>query len=317
MSFSQKLGVLTLIPKEDKDKYYLKNWRPISLLNVVYKLASGCIANRIKKVLSFVISENQKGFLSGRFIGENIRRLYDLILYTDVKDIPALLLLIDFEKAFDSISHEFITKVMSFFNFGPSIISWINILYADAFSSAQINGFFTERFKIERGCRQGDPLSPYIFLLCSEILNLMISGPNSFEGIKIDNMFHRIVQYADDTLLTLNGTEKDLFIATNIVDRFANISGLKINENKTKVIWIGKCKNKEDRMLPERNFHWVHEGGFKYLGIHFFVDLERTVQYNYYDKMEVIRKQMNSWRKHSLTVLGRIVVIKSHCCYQN
>lgn len=84
LNFSEtnKLGIITCIPKEGKPKQYLKNWRPISLLNVVYKLASGCIAERLKKVLDKLISSDQTGFLKGRFIGENIRLVYDLMNYT-------------------------------------------------------------------------------------------------------------------------------------------------------------------------------------------------------------------------------------------
>lgn len=108
LSSTQKEGVITCIPKKDKNKQYLKNWRPISLLNVTYKLASGCIANRIKTVLPYLINEDQTGFISGRYIGENIRNLYDLFHYTETNKIPGLLLLIDFEKAFDSVARSFI-----------------------------------------------------------------------------------------------------------------------------------------------------------------------------------------------------------------
>ena len=83
LSQSQKLGIIILIPKGNKPRHLLKNWRPISLLNVIYKIASGCIANRLKQVLPHLIHENQKGFLKGRFIGENIRLLYDILLYTE------------------------------------------------------------------------------------------------------------------------------------------------------------------------------------------------------------------------------------------
>lgn len=107
-SETNKLGIITCIPKEGKPKQYLKNWRPISLLNVVYKLASGCIAERLKKVLDKLINRDQTGFLKGRFIGENIRLVYDLMNYTEQNQIPGLLMLIDFEKAFDSISWNFI-----------------------------------------------------------------------------------------------------------------------------------------------------------------------------------------------------------------
>lgn len=109
------------MPKGDKPKQYLKNWRPITLLNVVYKLASGCIAERLKTVLSKLISNDQTGFISGRYIGENTRLIYDIMNYMEENNIPGLLLIIDFEKAFDTISWEFIKKVFDFFNFGESI----------------------------------------------------------------------------------------------------------------------------------------------------------------------------------------------------
>ena len=114
LSQSQKLGIITLIPKGNKPRHLLKNWRPISLLNVIYKIAYGCIANRLKQVLPHLIHENQKGFLKGRFIGENIRLLYDILLYTELNDIPGMLLMIDFEKAFDCISHKFLINVLAF-----------------------------------------------------------------------------------------------------------------------------------------------------------------------------------------------------------
>ena len=84
----------------------------------LHKIASGCIANRLKQVLPHLIHENQKGFLKGRFIGENIRLLYDILLYTELNDIPGMLLMIDFEKAFDCISHKFLINVLDFFNLG-------------------------------------------------------------------------------------------------------------------------------------------------------------------------------------------------------
>ena len=107
MSVTQRQGVITCIPKEDKPKKYLKNWRLITLLNTAYKIASACIANRQKIVLPKIIHKDQTGFLKGRYIGENIRLLSDTLVYTEKEEIPGLLLLIDFEKAFDSISWSF------------------------------------------------------------------------------------------------------------------------------------------------------------------------------------------------------------------
>ena len=96
MSISQREGVIICLPKGDKPREYLKNWRPISLLNVTYKIGSSCIANRIKKVLPNLINEDQTGFISGRYIGDNIRLLYDVIDYLKENNLPGLLVSIDF-----------------------------------------------------------------------------------------------------------------------------------------------------------------------------------------------------------------------------
>ena len=108
MSVTQKHGIITCIPKENKPRKYLKNLRPLTLLNITYKLASGSIANRLKCILPTLISEEQTGFVKERFIGENIRFVYDVMKYTEDHNIPGLIMAIDFEKAFDSISFNFI-----------------------------------------------------------------------------------------------------------------------------------------------------------------------------------------------------------------
>jgi hypothetical protein len=94
------------------------------LLNTVYKIGSGVIASRLKRVLEKLIDLDQTVFISGRYIGDNIRLIYDMLQFTEENDIPGLLLLIDFEKAFDSISWNFLLSVLKFFNFGESIINW-------------------------------------------------------------------------------------------------------------------------------------------------------------------------------------------------
>ena len=112
LSVTQKQGVITLLPKGDKPREFIKIWRPITLLNVDYKLLSGVMASRIKSVLPDIISEDQKGFLKNRYIGENIRSVYDIMEYLDKKKLGGMLLLIDFEKAFDSIEWDYIDRVL-------------------------------------------------------------------------------------------------------------------------------------------------------------------------------------------------------------
>ena len=146
LSITQKQGVISIIPKGDKPRELLKNWRPISLLNVSYKILSGTIANRIKTVLNGIIHEDQRGFLQGRFIGDNTRLLYDIMHYTEEHKTPGLLLLVDFEKAFDSISWRFITKCLDFFNFGSFMCDMVKLLYKDAQLCVIQHGVFSEFF---------------------------------------------------------------------------------------------------------------------------------------------------------------------------
>ena len=96
LSVTQKYGIITLLPKGDKPRQYLKNWRPISLLNTSYKIASACIAERLKGCLPRIIHERQKGFMVGRFIGENMRLMYDLLNITDSDNIPGIFVSIDY-----------------------------------------------------------------------------------------------------------------------------------------------------------------------------------------------------------------------------
>ena len=137
----------------------MKNWRPITLLNTIYKIASGTLANRIKTVLPKIINSDQTGFIPGRYIGENTRLIYDIMHHTEENNIPGTLLMIDFEKAFDSVSWNFIQKSLQFYNFGPYFQNWILVTQSNSISAVTQAGFLSSFFNLERGCRQGDPIS--------------------------------------------------------------------------------------------------------------------------------------------------------------
>ena len=223
LSVTQKQGVITCIPKPNKSRISLKNWRPISLLNVIYKLASAVISNRIKKVLDSIINENQKGFIAGRFLGENTRLIYDVLFESKKQNIPGMLLSIDFEKAFDTVSWSFISDVLDYFNFGSSIKTWIGLFQKGSETCILQNGFISEAFNLRRGCRQGDPISPYLFILCAEILGKMVRENNDIKGIFINGKEYKLSQYADDTQLILDGSEKSLKVALNLLKQFYTI----------------------------------------------------------------------------------------------
>ncbi len=312
LSVTQRLGIITLLPKGNKPKQYLKNWRPISLLNITYKLASSCIANRLKSVLPTIIDDDQKGFMKGRYIGENTRLLYDLILYTQLHNQPGMLLLIDFEKAFDSVSHKFIFKVLDFLSFGPSFKKWIKLFYNESVSSVMVNGNASKQFQLGRGCRQGDPLSPYIFLLCAEVLGCLIRKNKGISGIVVGNIECKITQYADDSTIILDGSDESLRQTLKVIDLFKRLSGLKINEEKTNVVYIGSLRNRKPNPgIINKHLNWVKDGKFSALGIQFSTELSEMCDINYNVVIESVTNLIHYWSKRNLTVLGRITVVKS------
>ena len=183
LSISQRRGIITLIPKPNKDTTLLDNFRPISLLNTDYKILTKVLAKRLEKVLSKVINADQTGYIKNRYIGENIRLISDIMTYTAEKDIPGIALFLDFKKAFDTIEWDFINSCLEVFNFGPDIQKWVKILYSNVSSCIVNNGFASEFFPLERGVRQGCPLSGLLFVIGIELLARAIKND--------DNITHR------------------------------------------------------------------------------------------------------------------------------
>ena len=179
----QKQSIITLIPKQNKDITTLDNWRPISLLNVDYKIAAKVIANRVKNIITEIIDHSQTGFIKGRYIGENIRLLFEIIDKVEEENKPGLIFFSDFEKAFDSVDHSYMINCLKHFNFGENIIKWIELFYSDAKGCVTNNGFLSSFFPIKRGVRQGCPLSPYLFIICIELLSHKINSSENIKGI--------------------------------------------------------------------------------------------------------------------------------------
>ena len=195
ISISQKRGIISLIPKKDKDKKYQKNGRPITLLNNNYKIVIKALALRLEKVLPTIIGSNQTGYVKGRYIGESIRIITDMMSFTKKKNIPGIAVFLDFEKAFNSIEWSYLQKCLEVFNFGPQLQQWITVLYNNISSCVLNNGFATKHFNLSRRVRQGCPLSCVLFVIGVEILSNAIERSRETEGIQIDpNKSIRITQ---------------------------------------------------------------------------------------------------------------------------
>ncbi|KAL9954029.1 hypothetical protein ACROYT_G041517 [Oculina patagonica] len=244
LSISQRRGIITLLPKEDAELLLLQNWRPITLLNVDYKIASKAIAMRIEPMLPKLVHPDQTGFVKGRYIGENVRLIFDIMEQTRVNNIPGILISVDFKKAFDSLEWSCIQSTLQKFNFGDSVRKWIKIFYTDIESAALNNGFATDWFKPSRGVRQGCPLSPFLFIVTAEVLSNKIRQNPTVKGIRLFGSEVKLSQFADDTNLFC-GDLTSVEQALDTVNVFGKFSGLMLNVEKTKAIWLGKwSKNK-------------------------------------------------------------------------
>ena len=135
-----------------------------------YKILSKAVVSRHKKVLPNLISPQQAAYAENRFIGESGRLMADIIEITDVFNKEGFLVTMDIEKAFDSLDHTFLISVLQKFGFGNNFVKWIETLISKQESCVINGGNITQYFHLERGARQGDPVSAYIFILALEVL---------------------------------------------------------------------------------------------------------------------------------------------------
>ena len=167
-----------------------------------FKILAKLLAGRITPLLDELIHPCQTGFMANRNISHNIRKMIDIINFGE-EDVEALIISLDFEKAFDKVKHKSIEGTLKYFNFGPKFIAWVMLLYVD-FQAGTINsGQISNWFVLMRGLYQGNPLSSTIFILIVEIMGHLIRSNDKIKGICILDHEFKIIQFADDTNLFL------------------------------------------------------------------------------------------------------------------
>ena len=213
------------------------NWRPITLLGIDYKLLTKTLGERLKLVLPGLINKDQNGFVPGGNIFFSAHTIRDILFYCKKENLDLILLALDYSKAFDSVNFDFIHKTFELFNFGENLRHWIKIIFTEGKSCISNNGHISETFDIERSTRQGDPISPLIFILCLEILFITIRSDGNINGFVIKNNEFKLTSYADDATYFLknqNSTENLLLTIQN----FSKISGLEVNKTKSECLLL-------------------------------------------------------------------------------
>ena len=245
---SMNCALIRLIYKKSGDRHDLKNWRPISLLAVDYKILSKVITNRLKRIMPNLVGEEQTCGVAGRKIHDNLMLLRDVIDYVNFDNLDAALVSVDQEKAFDRISWKYMFNIMYKMNIPPTLIQWIKLLYSRPNSRIIITNFIGSPIQVKRGIRQGCPLSPLLYAICAEGLAALIRNNGDLNGIASPKgeCNIRLIQHADDTSLFISNNN-EFSVINNILDNYSKGSGSKINHAKSKMLFLGNWKNRQDK----------------------------------------------------------------------
>lgn len=307
LSTEQKRGIITLIPKKDEDRRKVENWRPITLLNIDYKIFTKAMSLRLQPVLGNIIHPDQAGFLPKRNIGENLRTIQDVIDYTESVSQHALLVALDFRKAFDSIEWSFIYRAFQEFGFSPNFIDSIRTIFANTQSCTTNAGFTSDYFSPTHGVRQGCCVAPYLFLVAVEILGLQIRQDQRVEGVSVGGSTVKVSQFADD-LTAFVKDKRSARTLLQIIESFGSFSGLKLNRNKSKLVALGPPSHEIFSDLGITTTTKV-----KILDIWFAAQRTPYQHYdwNYRENLDRIRKICHSWNNRNLSLKGKAVIVNS------
>ena len=303
LPLSQRIATIKCLPKKG-DIIEVKNWRPISLLNVDYKILAKALSLRLLNFLPKVISEEQTCSIKGRKISFNLSMLRDLCKIAESRDLDASFISLDQMKAFDRVSWSFLYKTLRKMNFSEYFISYVQLLYTNIFSTIKINGKFSLRFLIERGVRQGCPLSALLYVIISQVLTCLVNENPDIKGIEVNGHEIKLSQYADDTTSILQGDTSMLnFFET--VKLFERVSGALVNPDKTNALWLGTNVGRKDKPF---GLKWTDKS-IKILGVP-IGNSPDCITDMWSDKISSMKRSLRPWFHSNLSLKGRVIVVK-------
>ncbi|XP_060974007.1 uncharacterized protein LOC133039191 [Cannabis sativa] len=307
--------VIVVIPKK-KNASQIRDYRPISLCSTIYKIVSKVLANRLKNVLNDIISPNQSAFIKNRVIFDNVfiaNEMVNAITHRKLGKVEWVALKLDMEKAFDHVEGGFVKAIMQHLCFPVRFVNLILSCLSSVSFRLLINGTLTKKFSSSRGIRQGDPLSPYIFLLVSEALSAAIrlhEHDNSSQGISICRSAPSIshLLFADDSLLFSTTTARSCLAIKAALDLYHQATGQLVNFTKSSVLFSPNTSALAAEFF--RHTLGLENKPFisKYLGIPQCFGKSKNEHFNFF--LQKASSKLSSWTNKLFSRAGKEVLLK-------
>lgn len=309
MPVTCRRAVLSLLPKKG-DLSLLKNWRPVALLTTEYKILSKCLANRLKKYVHTIVHKDQTYCIPNRSIMDNLFLVRDILDICKTFNLGVGLVALDQEKAFDRVDHSYLFNLLKVFGFGESFLNWIQLLYAGASCMVKVGGGLSKPISVQRGIRQGCPLSGLLYSIAIEplLFNLRkilcgFSIPNVIQNTNVS-----ITAYADDVTVLVSGGQ-DITALSEVLHLYEKASSAKVNWAKSEAFWAGQDPLHCLPSLPGK-LNWG-KAGLKILGVHFGSnDFQKL---NWEGVMEKVCTRLSHWNwlLPKLSYRGRVLIVNN------
>lgn len=303
---------ISLIPKKE-NRINLTEYRPISLVSYIYKVVAKVLSRRLRKVLPKLIGEVQTAFLGGRCILDGVLIANEVVDWWKKSKQKGLILKLDFEKTYDSVNWEFLLAMMQNFGFGEKWVGWIKECISTPRISVLVNGSPTAEFSPQKGLRQGDPLSHFLFNIVAEGLNILLERAKrkglikgalvGHQGLKISHL-----QFANDTIIFCEATWDEIIIIKRILRCFEVVSSLKINFHKSMVCGIGVEEGLTKEFAKKINC-LSQKSPLTYLGLPLGANPRSNSTWK--PVVEKYKKKLASWKRRYLSFASRLTLIKS------
>ncbi|XP_062014109.1 uncharacterized protein LOC133730559 [Rosa rugosa] len=290
--------------------------RPIALCNVIYKLCSKVIANRLKVFLPYIISPFQSAFVPGRLITDNILVANEVAHFVHNKregQVGYIALKLDLSKAYDRMEWAFLRKVLERFGFAST---WIDVVMQCVYS---VRYSFLDRGKPKglviptRGLRQGDPLSPYLFLIGAESFSALLQQKQRLgllPGIAICSGAPSVnhLLFADDSMLYAQATPEACFQIKDVIQTYGRASGQVVNFHKSSVVFSKNVADCEQDRVANLLGVEVVESHERYLGLPTYIGCKKTATFLYIK--ERLAEKLKHWQGKMLSGAGKDILIR-------